>query len=143
MHEIKEQKSAHEFVIRNRYTGELTDVRVDDDKIDLFRNNETSKVLPEACPFFRLDTVSRTGSCTVHLTWPEICQDFGCWKFLIKDQREQVCGRIFPPRMLVSEDPELKLFWETHIARIGIDDNQSWDNEMIAMLTDAGYCVLQ
>ena len=107
VHEIKVQKSAREFVIRNKYTGELTDVRIDDDKFDLFSSNETSRVLPEACPFFRLDPRSQAGLCTVHLTWPDICRDFGCWKFLVKTPGGKVIGRIFSPRMLVSEDPGL------------------------------------
>jgi uncharacterized protein len=143
VHEIKERKSTSEFVIRNRYTGELTDVRVDDDKIDLFGDTGTSQVLPEACPFFRLDTKSQAGYCTVHLTWPEICRDFGCWKFLITNPEGRVIGRIFPPRMLVSEDPGLKSFWQTYITQIRGDDDQKWDAEMIVAMTGGGYNVLQ
>ncbi len=143
VHEIKEQKSAREFVIRNNYTGELTDVRIDDDKFSLFSDNETSRVLPEACPFFRLDPRSHAGFCTVHLTWPDICRDFGCWKFLIKNPAGKVVGRIFPPRMLVSEDPGLKLFWESHIALIRGDNDRDWECEMIAVLASRGYDVLR
>jgi uncharacterized protein len=143
VHEIKEQKSPYEFIVRNRYTGELSEVRIDDDKRDLFCDNRTTRVLPEACPFFRLDTKSGAGYCTVHLTWPEICRDFGCWKFLIMDQEGKVSGRIFPPRMLISDDPGLKSFWEAHITPIGGDDNRTWDTEMIAALTGAGYRVIQ
>jgi uncharacterized protein len=143
VHEIKEQKNPYEFVIRNRYTGQLTDVTIDEDKIDLFCDDRTSRILPEACPFFRLDTRSKAGYCTVHLTWPEICRDFGCWKYLVTGPDGKVSGRIFPPRMLVSEDAGLKLFWEAHITPIRGDDDLKWKNEMIATLTRAGYRVVQ
>jgi Fe-S-cluster containining protein len=143
VHEIKEQKSTYEFIVRNRYTGELSEVRVDEDKRDLFYDSRTAGVLPEACPFFRLDAKSEAGYCTVHLTWPEICRDFGCWKFLIMDREGKVSGRIFPPRMLISEDPGLKLFWETHITQIRGDDNRIWDTEIVAALTNAGYRIIR
>ena len=143
VHEIKEQKNPFEFVIRNRYTGQLTDVRIDDDKIDLFSDDRTGRILPEACPFFRLDPESNAGYCTVHLTWPEICRDFGCWKYLITGPDGNVTGRIFPPRMLISEDARLKLFWEMHVAPIRGDDDLVWEKEMKAALAGAGYRVEQ
>ncbi len=143
VHEIKEQKSSYEFVIRNRYTGQLTEVRIDDDKKDLFRDDLTSRILPEACPFFRLDPKSMTGYCTVHRTWPEICRDFGCWKYLITGPDGRVLGRIFPPRMLVSEDARLKRFWETHISEIRGEDDLIWEKEVTAALAGADFRVRQ
>ena len=143
VHEIKVQKSAREFVIRNKYTGELTDVRIDDDKFDLFSNTETGRILPEACPFFRLDPKSQAGLCTVHLTWPDICRDFGCWKFLIKTPGGKIIGRIFSPRMLISEDPGLNSFWESHISLIRDDNDQAWEHEMVAELASRGYEVFR
>lgn len=143
VHEIKEQTGPYRFVVRNRYTGQLTEVTVDSDKIGLFCNDRTSRVLPEACPFFRLDPVSEAGFCTVHLTWPEICRDFGCWKYLVTDASGNVLGRVFPPRMLVSKDDRLNFFWDTHIARIRCYDDLKWENEMKAELTGAGYRVMQ
>ena len=143
VHEIKEQKDVYEFVLRNRYTGELTSVRVDEDKIHLFSDDLTRQLLPEACPFFRLGTASGEAYCTVHLTRPEICGDFGCWKFLIQDHAGDVIGRVFPPRMLVSQNTELNAIWERQVSRVTCDSNQIWDRQMKTILTGAGYKVIQ
>jgi len=143
VHEIKEQKGPYRFVVRNRYTGQLTEVTIDDDKIDLFSDDRTGRILPQACPFFRLAPESESGYCTVHLTWPEICRDFGCWKYLVTGPDGKVFGRIFPPRMLVSDDARLKNFWETHITLIRGDDDLKWEKEMKSALTGAGYRVMQ
>lgn len=143
VHEIKEQVGDDEYTVRNRYTGQLTSVKVDQDKIHLFYNDLTRQLLPEACPFFRLDTTSKESFCTVHLTRPEICRDFGCWRFLVRDGSGTPVGRIFPPRMLVSTDQDLKEIWETRIREIHCTDDESWDTQMARILTSAGYRVVK
>ena len=67
----------------NEYTGEETAVTVDPDKVLLFLDRSIFEELPEACPFFRTDQKTGKAYCTVHLTRPEICRDYGCWRLLI------------------------------------------------------------
>lgn len=141
VHTIEEERGAYRFLIRNQYTGERTPVVVDPDKVELFCDRSIFTERPEACPFFRYDQSSAKGYCTVHLTRPEICRDYGCWRLLILDARGKRAGRIMGQRHLASEDPGLTRLFLAQIDHLVEPDDQVWDATVIRVLVRAGYTV--
>ncbi len=141
VHIIQEDYGEYRFLVNNQYTGEKTVVTVDPDKIALFCDRSIFQKRPEACPFFRYDQGSRKGYCTVHLTRPEICRDYGCWRLLILDSEGKRAGRIMCQRHLASEDEALTRLFEAHINHLAEPDDALWDRQVIRMLNAAGYSV--
>lgn len=127
--------------MRNEYTGEETEVSVDPDKVQLYRDRSIFEELPEACPFFRTDKKTGKAYCTVHLTRPGICRDYGCWRLLILNFRGRRAGRIMYQRHLASEDAILSQLFEQCIDPISEPDDPAWDDRVIRILTEAGYSV--
>jgi len=139
---IGEQGNYH-FVIRNQYTGEKNQVAVDPDKIALYDDRSIFAERPEACPFFRFDRIAGKGYCTVHLTRPEICRDYGCWRILILAPEGKRAGRIMGTRHLASEDPALTRLFEAEIDCLKEPDDEAWDMQVVRVLTAAGYTVIR
>ena len=127
--------------MRNEYTGEETEVSVDPDKVGIFLDRSIFEELPEACPFFRQDQKSNQAYCTVHLTRPDICREYGCWRMLILNFRGRRAGRIMYQRHLVSDDAILSRLFEQCINNIEEPDDAAWDDKVIRILTGAGYSV--
>jgi Fe-S-cluster containining protein len=141
VHTIQEDYGDYRFLLNNQYTGEKTAVAVDPDKIALFCDTGIFRERPEACPFFRYDRVSAKGYCTVHLTRPEICRDYGCWRMLILDSGGERAGRIMCQRHLASEDEALTRLFEESINHLVEPDDAAWDERVIRVLVAAGYTV--
>ena len=141
VHSIKEEYGGYRFLVHNRYTGEETPVEIDQDKIRLFEDKSIFQTLPNTCPFFRHEPGSEKAFCTVHLTRPEICRDYGCWRILILDHRGRRVGKIKFIRTLHSEDETLNRLWESCIEEHREPDDVIWETEMIRILTRAGYTV--
>jgi uncharacterized protein len=128
-------------LIYNQYTGEETPVTVDPDKRELFLDKSIFEKLPDTCPFFRHRPGGELAYCTVHLTRPEICQDYGCWRLLILNHRGRRVGRIKYIRTLCSEDTFLTKLWDSCIEDHKEPDDAIWEDTMIRILTKAGYSV--
>jgi Fe-S-cluster containining protein len=129
------------FLVRNQYTGEQTSVVVDPDKVELYLDRSTFTDRPEACPFFRFERSVAKGYCTIHLTRPEICRDYGCWRLLILDAGGKRAGRIMGQRHLASEDPRLTRLFSDQINPLVEPNDRVWDDRVIQMLERAGYTV--
>jgi len=138
---IRKEHADYCFLVHNNYTGEETEVTVDPDKYGLFDDKSLFEKLPHACPFFRHMSVSGKALCTVHLTRPEICRDYQCWRLLILDHSGRRAGRIRNIRTLCSDDVHLTNVWENCIEGIDEPDDRKWEDEMIRILRNAGYSV--
>ena len=141
VHKIKEDYGNYRYLIHNEYTGEETPVEVDPDKHEIFEDKSIFQKLPNTCPFFRHQPGSEKAYCTVHLTRPEICQDYGCWRLLILNHQGRRSGRIKYIRTLHSEDTILTELWEKCIEEHKEPDDAKWETMMIKVLTRAGYTV--
>jgi Fe-S-cluster containining protein len=141
VHTIREDYGKNRFLVNNEYTGEKTIVTVDPDKYLLFCDRSIFTERPEACPFFRYDRSEEKGYCTVHLTRPEICRDYGCWRILILGPDGKRAGRIMCQRFLASEDERLSRLFEERISVCGELDDAAWDEHLIRALVVAGYTV--
>jgi Fe-S-cluster containining protein len=141
VHSIREERGGNRFLLYNQYTGDEQEVVLDSDKIDLFSDKSTFEREPEACPFFRFKETDGKGYCTIHLTRPDICRDFSCWRLLVLDHTGRRAGRVMFIRTLVTEDPVLRRLWDECIDTIGDPDDAVWEDLMIDTLTRAGYSV--
>jgi len=140
VHSIQETFGDFEFLVKNEYTGEKNIVVVDSDKHVLFADKSIFLDQPEACPFLRYRDDGKA-YCTVHLTRPEICRDYGCWRLLILDSQGQRAGRVMYQRTFIPDDAVLALLWERCIGEIGEVDDGKWETEIIRILSEAGYTV--
>jgi len=141
VHTIQEIRGPSEFLINNQYTGEKTVVIVDQDKRSLFADRNIFLEHPEACPFLRYHPKDRKAFCTVHLTRPEICRDYGCWRLLILNYRGLRAGRIMYQRAFFSDDSDLTRLWMTCIENLIEPDDDVWDEKITTILRNAGYTV--
>jgi uncharacterized protein len=141
VHSIRETYGDYRFLIYNQYTSEETSVEVDPDKRELFEDKSIFKKLPNTCPFFRHQPGSELAYCTVHLTRPEICRDYGCWRLLILNHQGRRVGRIKYIRTLCSEDSHLTSLWESCIEDHREPDDAVWETAMIKILTRNGFTV--
>jgi len=143
VHVIIEDQGDFRFLVRNQYTGEKNLVAVDPDKIALYNDRSIFTERPEACPFFRFDRIAVKGYCTVHLSRPEICRDYGCWRILILAPDGKRAGRIMGTRHLASEDPELTRLFAAAIDHLREPDDEAWDRQVVRVLEAAGYSVIR
>lgn len=141
VHSITEDRGNYEFVVFNRYTNESNVVTIDPDKHAIFEDKSIFEKLPEACPFFRHQPGSELAFCTVHLTRPDICRDYGCWRMLILTHSGQRAGRIMFSRYLCSEDELLTRIFTECIDPVKEPDDRKWDDLVIRVLAQKGYIV--
>ena len=141
VHTIKETISDVEFLVNNQFTGEKTLVIVDQDKQDLFFDKSIFLDEPEACPFFRYKKADNKAYCTVHLTRPEICRDYGCWRLLILNSLGVRAGRFMYKRAFFSEDIILTKVWNEFVDPLDEPDDEVWDEKITYLLIHAGYTV--
>jgi uncharacterized protein len=141
VHKIQEIRGEFEFLVNNQYTGEKTAVIVDQDKHHLFGDKSIFQKQPEACPFLRYQARDRKAYCTVHLTRPEICRDYGCWRLLILNSRGLRAGRIMYQRSFFSDDADLTRLWNDCIDTLTEPDDVVWEEKITRILINAGYNV--
>ncbi len=142
VHTIEEQTGKHSFTVRNEYTGERTYVMVDSDKYDLFADRSVFDIYPDSCPFLRFKSDGK-GYCTCHLTRPEICQDYGCWRILILDSYGNRAGRVMERRHFSSENDNLTTLWKKFADDFGTLSDEEWDRAVIGLLKQAGYQLIR
>jgi len=142
VHTIEKDLGNNEFLICNQYTGEEHTVKIDQDKLLLFREKRIFERLPEACPFLREEPGTGKIRCTIHLTRPDICRDFGCWRILILDSRGNRAGRITRnSRYLSSDDTFLRKIWRKCMDNESNISDDEWEDRFISTVLRAGYIV--
>jgi hypothetical protein len=157
VHTVIEERGNHTFVVYNAYSGDVKEVRVDPDKIALFDDKSSIAELPDACPFLRFETprgspapshgnIAFDGEkgkawCTVHLTRPEICRDYCCWRLLILDAQGRRAGRVMYRTTFLPDTDDLRRLWEEVQPTLNGLSGTEWDDAVISALTGAGYRV--
>ncbi|MBT8507337.1 hypothetical protein AZH53_02685 [Methanomicrobiaceae archaeon CYW5] len=140
VHCITEDRGDYTFVVYNYYSGDVKEVRVDPDKYALYEDRSSLENLPEACPFLRFDDRGKAW-CTVHLTRPDICRDYCCWRLLILDSGGRRVGRVLYQRTFMADNDALRNLWERIKPTLtGLDDRE-WDKTLIDTLMASGYQV--
>ncbi len=140
-HTIWETRSDVEFMVNNQFTGEKILVIVDQDKKDLFFDKSIFLDEHGACPLLRYNRGDNNAYCTVHLTRPEICRDYGCRRLLILNSQGRRSGRIIYNRAFFSEDVILTKLWNECIDLLKEPDDELWDEKITSFLIHTGYTV--
>jgi Putative zinc- or iron-chelating domain len=143
VHVIREDHGYHEYSLLNLYSGDVTRVTVDPDKVHLLGDRSIFEREPEACPFLRNDPAHSRVCCIVHATRPDICREFQCWRLLILDREGRQAGRVMGSRHLSTVNPSLARFWEERIGSISEENDAAWDLRMEQVLGEAGYRVVK
>ena len=86
--EVLEELDPFFFRIKFTVTGEERCVSVDPDKRELFHLQDNKKLMPMACPFLR-QTSNKKYVCSVHLSRPELCKRYSCYRILVPDSQEK------------------------------------------------------
>jgi hypothetical protein len=141
VYRIAAELGDHEYLLLNVYTGVKYQVRIDPDKILLFEQRINGHTSPEACPFLHLAPGGEKSSCTVHHSRPDVCREVFCCWLLILDTTGNRAGRVMGTRHLCPETAELEEIWETRVKRLEGADDAKWEEEVIHILTNAGYTV--
>ncbi|NYT21747.1 MAG: YkgJ family cysteine cluster protein [Methanomicrobiales archaeon] len=131
------------YILTNRYTGEKTLVEVAPDQAALFGDRTTTERYPEACPFLRFRREDEKAFCAVHLTRPDMCRDFGCWRLLILKPDGSRAGRVMGRSHFCPDDADLARIWEDQVRDIEEPGDESWIRTVTSLLTLAGYIVRQ
>ncbi|MDD1690779.1 MAG: YkgJ family cysteine cluster protein [Methanoregula sp.] len=140
---IREKTGPSDFLIWFRITGEERRVRIDPDKHDLFAGQDIRKVRPMACPFLR-ERFAGSLICTVHLTRPDLCRRYACFRILVCGPGGERLGRVVDAsRYFTTMDPELRALWDREIAGAGIVDEALWEEHAERVLSGAGYQVIR
>ena len=139
MFRIIEESPPYTFLVRNQYTGEKYTVVVTPPLCHLYDNKDIFTERPEACPFFRLNDKDRLYYCTVHLSRPDVCREYGCWRFLILDSQGNRAGRVMGNRHLHAESPLLRSIWDARVSTLHESDDQVWDQKMCEIVRKAGF----
>lgn len=143
VHRIVEDLGGNRYRVHNEYTGEENIVELDADKHALFADTSIFQELPETCFFFRRHPSDGKAYCTAHLTRPDICRDFGCWRILIQNQSGERVGRVMFRRYLSTNDPLLQRIWDESFNALDEPDDDLWEAAMIPVLIRAGYRVIR
>lgn len=131
------------FRIKFSVTGEERVVSVDPDKQELFRLQDDNTLLPMACPFLR-QTSNKKYVCSVHISPPELCCQYSCYRILVLDSQEKKVGRVTgASRYFITEDADLRKLWNREIVGIAIPDEKCWEEHVEQTLTRAGYQVIR
>ncbi len=137
--EIIDTYENYAFLIRNQYTGSRHHVSITPSLIHLYHDKEIFIDRPDSCPFFRKNPDDGLYYCIVHLTRPEICQEYGCWRFLILDSQGNRAGRVMQSRHLHAENPRLQELWDANISTLQESNDTIWDQKMCDLVRKAGF----
>ena len=141
--EIREETAPFSFRIGYTTTGEERQVVVDPDKKELFLCREETTTRSLACPFLRKAAPGRV-ICTVHLSRPELCRQYSCFRILVLGDENKPSGKVLEhTRMLRTMDHHLRAIWDREICRIDDADEDRWEERVEEVLSREGYRVIR
>lgn len=139
--ELYEQSGSDMFRIRFTVTGEERVVTLDPDKHDLFFQTPVRSAM--ACPFLR-KAPDGAVICTVHLTRPDLCRQYGCFRLLILDREGRRAGRVMTnSRYFKAVTPEAQTIWQDRCRTLSIADEALWEDEVDRVFMREGYRVIR
>ena len=140
---IDEQIEPAKYRIRFLVTGEERVVSLDADKADLFCSQDIRTIRPMACPFLRFKEPD-LACCTVHLTRPDLCRQYACFRVLVLDKDGNVVGKVPERTRLFSTlDARLRELWQREIEGVDIPGDTAWEAGVEDVFSRAGYRVIR
>jgi len=140
---IREEISPFHYRIWYTTTGEERVVTVDPDKRELFQSAITAAGPSLACPFLRIRD-GRDVICTVHLSRPELCRQYSCFRILVLDPDGRRIGRVLNgTRYFSATDAGLYDLWQRECTGLAGGDEMGWEEKVCRILTRAGYRIIR
>ncbi len=137
--EIEKRLSGRNFACRMKITGERFIAAVEGEHFDLYSDQGFRPPSSRWCPFLRPVAGTEEYICTVHTSRPQICRAFTCCTMRIYDAEGRAVGSVKGRRSLSTSDAALRDCWESGISSIATDDDDSWREQVRAILRDRGY----
>ena len=92
------------------------------------------------CTFLRKNPDGDGTACAIYESRPKVCQDFRCYRMLIRNHEGAICGRVIGKNTLRAVDAELKKLWDEQVAAIPYGDPTAWTKNVAGILAEHGYC---
>lgn len=127
------------YILRNEYTGDTREVEVAPPLRRLFLVSEVPVHWQDPCPFLRMDEARGLSFCTVHLTRPDVCREYQCWRVLVLDNEGRRVARVMEKRYLCLEDESLRGKWEEFRESLDHLDDSDWDEAVIFFFRGLGF----
>jgi Fe-S-cluster containining protein len=91
------------------------------------------------CRFLRWDPQTAVSRCAIYATRPEVCRNFRCYHWIIRDRDGIFCGRVIGKNTLRTDNPVLKTIWESEIAAKPCGETSARAPDVAAILARYGY----
>lgn len=114
------------------YRGEIADEYADGD-------TALPGVQTPSCRFLRKNREGEGTACAIYPARPKVCQDFRCYRMIIRNGGGAVCGRVIGKNTLRTEDTVLENLWKEHVMTVPAGDSAVWIRTVTGILADNGY----
>lgn len=139
--QVVEDLGAYRYLLRNEYTGDTIPVEITPTLRELFLNGTSPPGSQNPCPFVRWDAGQTLAFCTVHLSRPDICREYQCWRILVEDEKGRRVARVMDERFLCIENENLRESWELFRDSLDPSGREEWDEIVIRFFEERGYTV--
>jgi len=133
---IDHKTGPFEYACESVSTGASFNVRIDDDKREIFSDPAFPDQHPAACRFLR--PKGNLLQCTIHRDSPPQCKFFRCVVMRIFNEHEVLIGTVTGTLSLHSGDPGLRGVWEEAWQKIKESDPDS-ETRIQVFLEKRGY----
>jgi uncharacterized protein len=138
---IRDVMNSDMFRIWFTTTGEERIVTLDLDKRDLFYQMGPKSSM--ACPFLRQRDPGRV-ICTVHVSRPDLCRQYSCFRLLILNTEGKRAGRVLDKtRYMAATDSRIHEIWQRECRTLDIIVEDRWEDEIERIFTREGYSVVR
>lgn len=139
--QIVEDLGEFRYLLRNEYTGDTIPVEVTPTLRGLYLSGATPPGSQNPCPFVRWDAGRMLACCTVHLSRPDICREYQCWRILVEDAQGRRVARVMDERFLCLENEGLRESWELFRDSLDSSGTEEWDEKVIRFFKEHGFSV--
>jgi len=138
---VVEDLGAYRYLLRNEYTGDTIPVEITPTLRELFLTGTAPPGSQNPCPFVRWDAGQTLAFCTVHLSRPDICREYQCWRILVEDEKGRRVARVMDERFLCIENENIRKSWELFRDSLDPSGREEWDEIVIRFFKERGYTV--
>jgi Fe-S-cluster containining protein len=128
-----------EYACESVSTGTSFNVKVDEDKREIFSNQAFSDLHPAACKFLR--PKGNLLQCTIHRDSPAQCKFYRCVVMRILNKTGMVIGTVTGTLSLHTDDPGLRSIWEGVWKKVRESDVDA-EARIQVFFEDHGYHVI-
>jgi Fe-S-cluster containining protein len=143
---IERRLNDQDYYCRSVIDNTIFPVHVDPEyREEIADEFETGNACPherekKTCRFLRKNPEGLGTVCAIYATRPKVCQDFRCYRMLIRNREGAICGRIIGKNTIRTDDIALGKLWDGKIAALPYWDPAAWTKNVAGILAEYGYC---